>query len=200
MRICPVGLINPGNLEQAILDAVAACTPSHNTDIAISGAAAVAGGIAVALMPNSTLDEILLAGRKSAVEGQKHGHPWLGANIARRIDLALDIVHQSSSVYDRIVDLYDLVGSTLATSEAVPSAFGILALAEGDVMDCARFAAALSGDADTVGAMACAIAGAWRGVEAFPKDVLGTLETVNTQLDFRGVARGLTSLAQKRSK
>jgi ADP-ribosylglycohydrolase len=200
MRICPVGFINPGNYKQAILDAVAACTPSHNTDVAISGAAAVAGAIAVALKPGSTLEEIILVGRKSAVEGQKHGHPWLGASIERRIDLALDIVHQSSSIYDRIVNLYDIVGSTLATSEAVPSAFGILALAKGDIMDCARFAAALSGDADTVGAMACAIAGAWHGVEAFPQDILDTLEIVNAQLDFRGVARGLTSLAQERSK
>jgi ADP-ribosylglycohydrolase len=200
MRICPVGLINLGNYEQAVLDTVAACTPSHNTDVAISGAAAVAGAIAVALKPGSTLQDILTAGRESAVAGQGHGHPWLGASVPRRIDLALEIVDQPSSPYDRIVDLYDIVGSTLATSEAVPSAFGILALAEGDVMDCARFAAALSGDADTVGAMACAIAGAWHGVEAFPQDILETLETVNTQLDFRGVARGLTSLAEERSK
>ena len=43
MRICPVGLIHPGDPSAAARDAAAACRPSHFTDVAVSAAAAVAG-------------------------------------------------------------------------------------------------------------------------------------------------------------
>jgi len=76
-------------------------------------------------------------------------------------------------------------------------AFGILALAEGDPLLCARYAAALSGDADTVSAMACAIAGTWRGAGAFSEQLIAELRRVNPELDFEGVARGLTGLAER---
>jgi len=96
------------------------------------------------------------------------------------------------------VDLYDLVGSTLAAAEAVPSAFGIICLAEGDPVICARYAAALSGDADTVGAIACAVAGAWKGRSAIPEKMASVLHRANPELDFEGVARALTELAERR--
>ena len=67
----------------------------------------------------------------------------------------------------RLQELYDVIGATLAISESVPAAFGVLALAGGDLRQTAIYAAALSGDADTIGAMACAIAGAWRGAGLF---------------------------------
>jgi len=198
MRVSPIGLINPGNPAQAVKDAVLACTPTHNTRVAVSGAAAIAGAVAAALEPGVSLDAILQAGIEAAIAGEKYGDPWLGASVPRRIELALDIARQSSPVFERIMDLYEVVGSTLATSETVPTTFGILALAEGDLMLCARYSAAISGDADTVGAMACAIAGAWRGVDVFPSDVIDTLERANAHYDFRGLAQGLTRIAEGR--
>jgi ADP-ribosylglycohydrolase len=63
-------------------------------------------------------------------------------------------------------------------------------------MLCARYAAALSGDADTVGAMSCAIAGAWHGAEAIPKELTAKLHSANPELDFVGVARGLSEIAR----
>jgi ADP-ribosylglycohydrolase len=203
MRICPVGLINPGNPTKAIEDAADACRPSHFSDVAVSAAAAVAGAVAAALQPGISLEAVVAAGRQAAADGRAFGSPWFGASIPRRIDLALSLVRgatlaDADDLFRRIMDLYDLVGSTLAASEAVPSAFGILSLAEGDPVNCARYAAALSGDADTVGAMACAIAGAWKGAVAFPPETIAKLRLVNPELDFEGVARGLTELAERR--
>lgn len=198
MRISPVGLIHPGDPAGAVLDTAKACTPSHFTDVAISGAAAVAGAIAVALIPESSLEDVLNAARECAVEGQKHGSPWLGASVPRRIDAAVRIAKDSIPIFERIVNLYDLIGSTLATSEAVPSAFGILMLAEGDIMLCAKYAAALSGDADTVGAMACAIAGAWGGAEVFPTEAVDRLKSANPELDFEKIAQGLSGIAKEK--
>jgi ADP-ribosylglycohydrolase len=202
MRICPVGLIHPGDPAAAIRDAAKACRPSHFTDVAVSAAAAVAGAVAAALKPKITLDQILAAGRQAAVEGRALGGPWFGASIPRKIDLALDLVRDADPAdpdqpLSRIRDLYDLVGSTLAAADAVPSAFGILALAEGDPLVCARYAAALSGDADTVAAMACAVAGAWKGADAFPEEMIAELRRANPELDFEGVARGLSELAER---
>jgi ADP-ribosylglycohydrolase len=198
MRISPIGLINPGNVDQAIEDAVTSCVPSHYTDIAISGAAAVAGAIAAALDADSTLDEIIQTGVKSAEEGRQYGNVWLGASIPRRIEWAVDLVSSDKPVRERLQDVYDLIGTSLAMSEAVPAAFGILAIAEGDPTQAAILAAALSGDADTVAAMACAIAGAWKGIKAFNPDHLAILEKANPWLDFKGIINGLYEIALKR--
>jgi len=200
MRISPVGLIHPGDPVKAVTDAALACTPSHNTRVAISGSAAVAGAIARAMIPGSTLEEVVQTGIHSASQGEEYGNTWLGASVPRRIELAVKLASSDKDVYNRILDLYDLIGSTLATSETVPCAFGILVLSAGDIMTCAKYSAAVSGDADTVGAIACAIAGAWNGFAKFPADAIQTLEKVNSQFDFRGVAEGLTEIALRNLK
>lgn len=199
MRISPVGLINPGSLEQAVRDTSIACIPSHNTDAAISGAAAIAGAISCAMTPDSTLDAIIASGRQAAEMGLRYGSPWLGASIPRRIDLAVKLAGQQKDIYDCLVDIYDLVGCGLLTTEAVPAAFGVLFLARGEVMKCAQYAVMMSGDADTVGAMACAIAGAWKGFSAFPQSIIQKLNQANPGWDFYGTGQGLTDLILARA-
>jgi ADP-ribosylglycohydrolase len=198
MRVSPIGLINPGNLGQAIEDAVAACVPSHNTDVAISGAAAVAGAISKALVSGSTLEDVVKAGITAGHEGRKFGNVWLGASIPRRIQWAVDLVSSDKPVRDRLQDVYDLIGTSLAMSEAVPAAFAVLVMAEGDPTQAAILAAALSGDADTVAAMACAIAGAWKGIDVFKPEHLETLEKANPWLDFERLTSGLYKIANQR--
>lgn len=196
MRVSPVGLIHPGDLEAAVEDAHLSCVPTHNTDVAISGACAVAGAIAVAMQDGVTLDEIIQAGREAADRGRQYGHRWIGASVSRRIEMAVEIARSELGEFDRIQEMYDVIGSTLAIPDSVGSAFGILAMAEGDPRQCAIYAAALSGDADTVGAMACAIAGAWKGIHAFEDSIIHTLHDSNPGYDFELVARGLLKLAQ----
>jgi ADP-ribosylglycohydrolase len=79
----------------------------------------------------------------------------------------------------------------------VPAAFGVLVMAKGKPLPTAIYSAALSGDADTIGAMACAMAGAWQGAAAFDPAHIATLRTVNPELDFDGIAAGLAALAQQ---
>jgi ADP-ribosylglycohydrolase len=197
MRVAVVGLIHPGDVEGAARDAALQATPTHNTDVAMSGAAAVAGAVARALAPGAQLEDILEAGIAAAEIGRRLGPPHMGASVARRTRLALDIVGQGGDPRERLQDLFDLVGSTLATSESVPAAFGVLALAGGEPRQAAIYAAALAGDADTVGAMACAIAGAWRGASAFSAEIVKTLRDANPELDFEGMARSLAELAAR---
>lgn len=199
MRVAPVGLIHPGDLEGAVKDAYISCIPTHNSDVAISGAAAIAGAIAVAMGDNVTLDEIVHAGKKAADLGRNYGPPWIGASVSRRIDLAVEISRSSRPIRERLQELYDVVGTSLAITEAVPSAFGILLMADGDPKQTAIYGAALSGDADTVAAMACAIAGAWRGITSIDEQIISKLNQVNPEFDFKGVAHGLLRLAQRNS-
>lgn len=196
MRISPVGLIHPGDVDGAVADAYLACIPTHNTDVAISGAAAVAGAIAAAMLPDATLDKIVQAGVYAADKGRELGNHWIGASAGRRIEMAVEIAQESTTERERIQKLYDVIGTSLAIPESVAAAFGVLYMANGDPIQTAIYAAALSGDADTIGAMACAIAGAWRGSEGFPQAVITTLRTANPELDFDRVAHGLCALAQ----
>jgi len=196
MRVCPVGLIHPGDVHGAAQDAALSCIPTHNTDVAAAGAAAIAGGIAQALVPAVTLTEIIEAGKQAAREAIQWAAPWMGASVPRRIELAVELARANKPVRERLQDLYDIIGTTLATTESVPAAFGVLVLAEGDLMQTATYAANLSGDADTIGAMACAIVGAWQGLDAFPEEVIAVLRRVNPKLDFERIAMGLCQLAE----
>ncbi len=198
MRISPIGLIHPGQPEAAALDAIIACTPTHFTDVALSGSCAVAAAVAQAMIPNTTLEDIIDMAIWAANMGLQYGSAWFGPSVGRKIDFAVQLATDTTlPERDRIQNLYDMIGSTLATADSVPCAFGILALAEGDPINSAIYAAALSGDADTIAAMACAIAGTWRGVEAIPFEHIKTLRQANPNYDFEDIADGLYEVALK---
>lgn len=199
MRISPVGLIHPGNPAAAVREAVLACTPTHFTDVAISGACAVAAAIAQAMTPDTTLEEIIGMAVWGAEMGLQYGSPWLGPSVARKINFAVQLATEGGvSEQERLQNVYDMIGSTLATADAVPCAFGVLAMAEGDPIETAIYAAALSGDADTVGAIACAIAGAWRGIDAIPFEHIETLRQANPQYSFEETAEELYEVALRK--
>ena len=199
MRIAPVGLLHPGDVAGAIQDAYQACIPTHHTDVAISGAAAVAGAIAAGMVPGATLDDMIQAGIDAADRGRQLGYRWMGPSVSRRIQMAVAIAQGPGTVRKRIRELYDVVGATLAIPESVPAAFGILVLAQGDPCQAAVYAAALSGDADTIAAMACAMAGAWRGASAIPEQIQEQLRAANPELDFEGVGKGLHQMVEDRN-
>jgi ADP-ribosylglycohydrolase len=70
-------------------------------------------------------------------------------------------------------------------------------LAEGDPVRAAQLSAQLSGDADTIGAMACAVCGAWKGIEAIPQDMITLLRKANPDYNFDQIAAGLVGIAQR---
>jgi len=198
MRISPIGLIHPGNPEAAVEDAVIACTPTHFTDVALAGACAVAAAVARAMTPDTTLEQIIDVAVWGADRGATYGMPWMGASVARKIDFAVQLATDNHlSERDRLRNLYDYVGATLAVPDSIPCAFGILAMANGNPVQAATYAAALSGDADTVAAIACAIAGAWQGIDAIPLDVIQTIRQANPQYNFEEIAEGLYDVALK---
>ena len=198
MRISPVGLIHPGDVEGAVRDAYLTCVPTHHTDVAVSGASAIAGAIAAAMVPGASLEQVVEAGVRAADLGRAYEEHWIGASVSRRIRMAVEIAESGRSDREKLEEMYDVVGNTLAITESVPCAFGMLILGQGDPIKVATYSAGLSGDADTTGAMAAAIAGAWSGIEAFPAWVLDKLRSANPEMDFDRIADELYALVQQR--
>jgi len=200
MRASVVGLIHPGDVEAAARDAALSSLPTHNSSVACAAAAAIAGAVACALRPTADLRDIIQASVEAARIGEAQGAPALGASVARRIEFAVSLARDEMGDDDsRIQAIYDLIGTGLAASEAVPAALGVVALADGNPTRAAALAARLSGDADTIGAMACAICGAWQGIEAIPAEMRARLRAANPDYDFDAVAEGLFELASRKS-
>jgi ADP-ribosylglycohydrolase len=109
----------------------------------------------------------------------KLGNPWLGASIVRRTELALDIIRRARSETELLRDLYDVIGASTSTTETVPVSLALFYYAKGDPVRTALLAARMGGDADTIGAIAGSIAGAYAGISAFPGTMCETIERVN---------------------
>jgi ADP-ribosylglycohydrolase len=200
MRVSVVGLLHPGDPMGAIRDAMISCLPTHGTNVAISGACAVAAGTAVAMHAHATLDAVIAAGMLGAEIGRQQGSSWIGASVTRKIEQAVRIVRGAGTTDDKLRAIYDEVGTSLATPETVGASFGVFLLAAGDPKTAAIHAAALSGDADTVGAIACALCGAFRGIGAFEQDIIDTLDNDPVFADYhvRDIADGLIGLIEAR--
>jgi len=198
MRVSPVGLLFPGDPLSAVDAAYISCIPTHHTNVAVSGACAVAAATAAALREDATLDAIIAAGMLGAELGRQKGVKWIGASITRRIEMAVAIARKPADPRARLRELYDVIGTSLAMTETVPAAFAVLTMGNGDLKQTAIYAANLSGDADTVGAIACAIAGAYRGIGAFEGWIIDRLDAdpVNASYNIRALADGLYQLAK----
>lgn len=193
MRVAPVGIAFPARPVEALVDAVfQSGHVTHNTTIGLAGASAVAAAVSAAI-DGSTVSEALEAAVEGARLGARRGYYFAGGDIAARIGWAIGLVRgkQQGEALDLI---YDIVGTGVATQEAVPAAMAIISLVPDDPWLICRLAASLGGDCDTVAAIAGAIAGACHGVEGFPPGVVTDLEAANPALDLKGLADRLLTL------
>lgn len=193
MRIVPVGLVVSvdDGVDRLVEQVVEACRPTHYTDIGISGACLIAGAASAAFAA-TVIDDVVEPALAAAALGRTFGNSVMGASVVRRAEMAVAIARSSTDTDQVLGELYDVIGSTVATPEAAPTALALAVAADGDPARCARLAANLGGDTDTIGAMATGICGAFAGVGAIPKDDLETIKSVNA-LDFGGLASALSA-------
>jgi ADP-ribosylglycohydrolase len=205
MRIAPVGIAVPvaaatpataptrqtaslhRNLSTLVDQVVAASRVTHNTGIALAGAAAVAAAVSAGISGGGLAEATALAVR-AAVIAAGRGHWVAGADVAARIEWATSLVAglDAESAAELI---YTLVGTSLATQESVPAAFAVLAAVPADPWQACLLAASLGGDCDTIAAMAGAIGGAVHGLAAFPP---AAVEVIDAQgLALAGLADAL---------
>lgn len=197
MRIAPIGMLNPGNIDRAIEDTVSACMPTHANNLSISGACAVAAAVSEAMREDSNVFSILQAGmygsRAGDSIGRRVGKVLSGPSVEKRINLAVELAIRSKDLEESMVNISDYIGTGLHISEAVPAAFGLFIAAKGDVMDTICSSVNIGGDTDTIATISGAIAGTLRGSNAFPEGYLNIIESRN-RIDLAGLAKGMESV------
>jgi ADP-ribosylglycohydrolase len=191
MRIAPVGIAVDVADPAALVDSVvAASSVTHDTGLALAGAAAVAAAVSAGIS-GAGVPEATAAAVRAARLAATRGHWVAGADVAARIDWATGLVAGRDP--DEAAELiYTLVGTSLATQESVPAAFAVLAAVPADPWLACRLAASLGGDCDTIAAMAGTVAGACHGAGAFPAQALAVIEAQG--LDLPSLAGDLYAL------
>jgi len=186
MRIAPVGIAVPVSLGLSTLvdRVVAASYVTHNTGVALAGAAAVAAAVSAGV-DGAGIGEATAFAVDAAGIASGHGHWVAGADVGARIEWATSLVAGRERA-EAAELIYTLVGTSLATQESVPAAFAVAAAVPDDPWQACLLAASLGGDCDTIAAMVGAVSGACHGVGAFPSEAL-------TVIDAHGL--GLTELA-----
>lgn len=193
MRIAPIGVGVPGDPPERLVDAVEqAGRVTHNTGIAIAGASAIAAAVSSGIDGNP-LDESLRRAVAAARLGVRRGHYVPGADVADRIAWALRLV-QGRTPAEAIDVVYRLVGSGVATQEAVPAALAFASMFPGDTWAACRHAASLGGDCDTIAAMTGAVVGSHAGLATVPPRILRRLHAANPGLGFDRLAGDLLAL------
>jgi ADP-ribosylglycohydrolase len=178
MRIAPVGIATraPG-LVNAV---VAASSVTHNTGIALAGAAAVAAVVSAGV-DGAGFAEALPLALAAAREAAGRGYWVAGADVAARIEWAVSLVAGLTDD-EAAARIYTLIGTSLATQESVPAAFAVLAAVPGDPWRACLLAASLGGDCDTIAAMAGAMGGATHGTGAFPAEAIEVIDKQGFEL------------------
>jgi ADP-ribosylglycohydrolase len=192
MRIAPVGIATPPDDAADLAARVAeACRVTHATREAIAAASAVAMVISQGVAGRD-FDSAIPAALDAAVAGTRLGAAVGEADMAGRIIAALAVAGQGEQA------LLAVTGNSVASRESIPAAFGIVRLAGGDPWRAALIAANFGDDTDTIGSIACSMAGACGGIAAFPPDKVAQVMAVNG-LDLSPVVAGLLDLRAARS-
>jgi ADP-ribosylglycohydrolase len=147
---------------------------THNTGLALAGAAAVAAAVS-ACVGGAGIAEATARAVQAARLAADRGNWVAGADVAARIQWAASLVAglDENAAAELI---YTLVGTSIAVQESVPAAFAVLAAVPRDPWRACLLAASLGGDCDTIAAMAGAVAGACHGAGAFPPEAIAVID------------------------
>ncbi|ROZ62738.1 ADP-ribosylglycohydrolase family protein [Ramlibacter sp. WS9] len=199
MRVAPVGLIFPGDIERACKQALVTCLPSHDTDIAISAACSVAAAVAQAVVPGR-LEDVIAAAVRGADRGEQlakeHARIVPGASYRARLDLALNIACKATDDMTFMTDIERLVGNSVLAAESVPAALAVVLYAKGDPMRTISVAASMGNDTDSIATMAGSIVGAMAGTRDLPPKLVSEFRQANARdFDLDTMASGLAGIA-----
>lgn len=212
MAIAPIGIINAGDPDQAYLDGMHIAAVNQE-DVNRDAAATLAAGVACALAPGATVEDVLACMRS-------HTTPIVG----RAIELTMDLIDPDGDIdafaarfYERMLD-YSWPSRTWnkeryfsgSSLEIVPVTMALLELCEGDVNRCIIEGASFGRDCDTIARAVGSLAGALQGASALRPGWIATCEEGNRELfaeaegdseaDFYSMAVRLTeALAKEQS-
>ena len=192
MAVAPIGIVNIGDPRQAYQDAVN-ISSIHQDGLERDAAGVVAAGIAVALLPDASVESVLDT-------MMAHGT----FDTKRLLAIARDLAAATGNVDTYIEQFYlcyldrsfprprewqwDAEKTVSPTSrEVLPLVAGLFALTGGDPAEAIPAAAAAGRDADTIGTVIGGLAGALRGAKALQADWIAQSEAANREF-FREVS------------
>lgn len=196
MKISPIGIINAYSTEKIVDDVEKVCLPTHGTSVAISAASAVAAAVAEALTPAATVSSVVEVAKAYSKIGKERGRQVPYPSVEKRIELAVDLIKDEKSLPKAAEILYDYIGADVSITNSVPTSFGLFVASKGDPMETITAAVNMGSDTDTIGAIAGGIAGAFKGIDAFPPDMVRMVE-VESDLDLEATAMKLVEFARK---
>lgn len=196
MRIVPVAIATPARPLAGLIDAVEeSCRLTHHTSEAIGAASAVAAAVSAGI-EGASLDVVLASASQAAALGEQRGEPAQSGLVSLRIAEALSLAAERSG-RDAAFEIAGLVGTSVSALQSVPMAFALLRLTNADPWSCALLSASIGDDTDTIGAIACGMAGACRGIGAIPPDAWALVQRVNA-LELGEIVDGLLELRARR--
>lgn len=161
MRIAPIGIVCAGDPRRAAHLAEIEAQISHFAD-GIWAAQAVAASIAVAMV-SASVDEIVQAGL-----AQIPNDSWLGRAMTRAMKIC-DEARTIENAWERLhTELW--TPSHSASPEAIPQIYALFRLTNGDFRRGMFWACNFGRDADTLGAVVGALAGALHGINVIPPE------------------------------
>jgi ADP-ribosylglycohydrolase len=179
MVISPIGIINACNPRQAAAEAydVAGLIHAGPSGFCRDAACAVAAMVAEAMKPSPTVDSILNAATAYLHETSAK---IIKEEIARVMEAAKRIKnYEGFREWFYANCLRDIISDS---RETVPCVMALLYLAEGDPERVMVYSANFGRDADTIGTLAGAIAGAYKGASGIRQDWVKIVEAASNTL------------------
>ena len=194
MRVTPIGIAMSTADPEAFADAVwSSCQVTHATRQGFQSAALVAAAVSMGIdTPRSVASDMtaLLWKAVSYVDSLPERGAWTpDPDVVAATRRAMQLVANPAS--SSLECLVEQVGTSVASAQAIPMAFALLARAPSPqaLLDAAN----LGGDTDTIGAIAGAILGAALGFEVFVGRGLAQVELAS-HLDLPSIALELLEL------
>ncbi|OPX85865.1 MAG: ADP-ribosylglycohydrolase [Pelotomaculum sp. PtaB.Bin104] len=197
VKIFPVGLMRPGQIQKAIEGAIAVTITVYDDAYSISGACAIAAAVSEAMKPLAKLYDVVQAGLYGAQEGERMGREiarhYPGPSVWKRMEMAIEIGLRSGSAQSKMAELADCIGSGIAVAEAVPAVFGLLVANGGNTMESIYGGVNIGNDTTAIATMLGAITGALHGVDSVKAESRQMVMEKN-QLDIPGLARDMSAI------
>ncbi len=178
MSISPMGIINAGNPRRAANETydVAGLIHAGETTFCRDAACAMAAAVAEAMRVGATVDSVVAA-------ASDYLHPKSSRIMKDRIEEILAYAKECGD-YKKFREWFyanKRMIETCDSRETVPVALAMFYLGEGDPEKTILYAVNFGRDADTIGTMAGALAGAFAGVDAIKKEWFEKLQQNNDQ-------------------
>jgi ADP-ribosylglycohydrolase len=189
MVISPIGIINACNPRQAAAEAfdIAGLIHAGPSGFCRDAACAVAAMVAEAMKSSSTIDSILGA-------ATSYLHPISSGILRKEIDRVMESVKKLNDYAGFREWFYtnclrDIISDS---RETVPCVMALLYLAKGDPERVIIYGANFGRDSDTIGTMAGAIAGAFKGASGIKREWVNKVETAGNTVQATSKDYGMT--------